>query len=99
MSELTRYWITLDYPPLESEGIVIGTGWWQPFGFGVTAIDVDDAMSIVRREWFERIDREMPPIREIVEDVDISTLDEHVIPNMNPPNWRGLWFPRTGPLR
>jgi hypothetical protein len=31
----------------------------------------------------------------IVEDVDVRDLDQnHVVPNMGPPNWRGVWFPR-----
>lgn len=32
---------------------------------------------------------------EVVEDVDIRTLDQHhVVPNMGPPNFKGVWFPR-----
>jgi hypothetical protein len=38
-------------------------------------------------------------MREVVENVDVSELDDHVGPNMNPPNWRGMWFPPSGPLR
>ena len=31
----------------------------------------------------------------VVENVDIRDLDQnHVVPNMTPPNWRGVWFPR-----
>jgi hypothetical protein len=38
---------------------------------------------------FQEIDR-------VVTDVDISTLDQgHVIPNMNMPLARGVWFPRV----
>lgn len=34
-------------------------------------------------------------IKEIVPDVDIRTLDQrHVIPNMEVPVVRGVWFPR-----
>ncbi len=99
MGQLTRYWITFDYPPpLEAEGFVVGE-WWRQIGFGVTAVDLDDAMAILRREWFERHDLDEPPVREIVENVDVSELGEHVLPNMAPPNWRGMWFPRSGPLR
>lgn len=56
-------------------------------------------MMILRREWFDRHDLEVPPIKEVVEDVDVSTSDDHVRPNMHPPNWRGLWYPATKPLR
>jgi hypothetical protein len=31
----------------------------------------------------------------VIEDVDVRDLDQgHVVPNMAPPNWRGVWFPR-----
>jgi hypothetical protein len=27
--------------------------------------------------------------------VDVSALDSgHILPNIEPPNWRGIWFPR-----
>jgi hypothetical protein len=58
----------------------------------VTAIDLDDAIKIMNQNIFSEIKR--PIIKRIVEDVDIRTLDEgHVIPNMKPPNYRGIWFP------
>jgi hypothetical protein len=98
MSELTRYWITFTYPPVKAEGVVVGL-WHQPLGFGVTAVDLEDALEIVRREFFERNDLEMPPVRQVVENVDVSTLDEgHVRPNLHPPNWRGVWYPKLRPL-
>jgi hypothetical protein len=34
-------------------------------------------------------------VLEVVTDVDVQTLDEgHVIPTMDLPNVRGVWFPR-----
>jgi hypothetical protein len=94
MSQLTRYWITFDYGL--HEGSV--PEWWQQTGFVVTGFDLDDAMLILRRDWFDPHGFGVPPIQEVVEDVDVSELDDHVRPNMNPPNWRGMWFPRPGPL-
>jgi len=36
----------------------------------------------------------MPEIKKVIENVDVSTLDAgHVLPNMSPPNIRGVWFP------
>ena len=36
----------------------------------------------------------MPIIKRMIENVDIRELDQgHVVPNMKPPNWRGVWFP------
>src|SRR5919201_1031949 len=68
MKQLTRYWITFDYPARETEGVVVGD-WTRQVGFGVTAADVDDAMAILRREWFDRYDLDVPPLRAIVQDV------------------------------
>jgi len=48
-------------------------------------------MSIVRHRLFEGEDFR---VTDIIEDVDVSTLDaNHVLPNMAPPNLRGVWFP------
>ena len=69
--------------------------WFQTrehLGFGVSAFSVDDAKSLIddaarRLGW----DYE---ILGIVEDVDVRDLDQgHVVPNMGPPNFRGVWFP------
>jgi hypothetical protein len=97
MKQLTRYWITFDYPARETKGVVVGD-WTRQVGFGVTAADLDDAMAILRREWFDRHDLDVPPIQAINEDVDVSELPEQLRPHMNPPNWRGMWFPRGKPL-
>jgi hypothetical protein len=41
-------------------------------------------------------DAPMPPIQSLIEDVDVSTLDQHVRPNILAPIWRGFWFPPIG---
>ena len=61
-------------------------------GIGVTAYSLCDAKiilnSAIKRH---KLDVE---IIETIEDVDIRNLDQgHVIPNMNPPNFRGVWYP------
>lgn len=62
-------------------------------GCGVTAYNVEDALSILRATVFEG--GTLPAVATIIEDVDISTLDQkHVIPNMEAPVWRGVWYPR-----
>ena len=65
------------------------------YGIGVTAYSRDDAEFLIQ-QLPSNIDKE---ILEIIEDIDIQTLDQgHVIPNMRPPNWRGVWFPNiAGP--
>jgi hypothetical protein len=83
---LTHFWIEFDFsaearPPL-------GTG----LGVGVTAIDRGDALRLVAHRVFG--DGPLPPIKELREGVDVSTLDQgHVIPHMGPPHVRGVWFP------
>ena len=62
-------------------------------GCGVTARDKFDAEQIIS----SRILKDYPNVKiaHVEEDVDISSLDEgHVIPNMNPHIWRGIWFPK-----
>jgi len=62
------------------------------FGCGITAFSYDDAIKILDEKIFATIRR--PPFKRVIEDVDIRTLDQgHVIPNMKPPIYRGVWFP------
>ncbi len=61
-------------------------------GCGVTACDYNDALMILDKMVFHSVER--PPFKKVVEDVDISTLNQNlIIPNMRPPVYRGVWFP------
>jgi hypothetical protein len=61
-------------------------------GCGVTAFGREDALGLIAEAVFAA--KAMPPIKNVIEDVDITTLDEgHVIPNMGAPSERGVWFP------
>jgi hypothetical protein len=86
VESLTRFWIEFDWsakarPPA---GIRLGVG--------VTAIDRGDALRLVAHRVFS--DEPLPPVKEIRERVDVSSLDPgHVLPNMGPPHVRGVWFP------
>jgi hypothetical protein len=70
---------------------------WFPlpryFGIGVTAASLVEARALAeraRREYW----LDAPPLAEVIEDIDVSTLDAgHVIPNMRPPLWPGIWYP------
>ena len=69
----------------------------EPFdlrlGCGVTSYNYDDAVSILTETVFAG--QEFPEVESFVEDVDVRTLDQnHVVPNMEPPVWRGVWFPQ-----
>lgn len=79
-AQLHRYWFTFDGEPLPP-----GMG----YGCGVTAWTVDDARNLITAAVGE-----VPPVAEVVEDIDVQSLDQgHVVPNMLPPNERGIWFP------
>ena len=83
---MRRFWIELE-PPFEQHhhpGIT-------KCECGVTALDLDDAVTLLVGGIFPN---GLPKIRKIVEDVDISTLDErHVLPNMGNVLVRGIWYP------
>jgi hypothetical protein len=85
MTLLTLYWFTF-------ERIASPTA--LNLGCGVTAYDLDDALSILRESVFTGI--ELPRITQQIESVDVSTLDpKHVLPNMGLVTERGVWFPKT----
>jgi hypothetical protein len=64
----------------------------EGLGIGVTAYSVDDAKHLIddaARRWGWDYE-----VLKIVEDVDVRDLDQgHVVPNMGPPNLRGIWYP------
>jgi hypothetical protein len=64
----------------------------QGLGFGVTAYSIEDARHLFAQASLN-VDFDSD-VLEIIENVDIRALDQaHVIPNMGPPNLRGVWFP------
>ena len=82
-AKLRRYWFKFSPAQLEVASL----------GCGVTAFSYEDAIAILKSTLFAG--REIPAISNVVVDVDISTLDQHVRPNMEPPNWRGVWYPKV----
>ena len=61
------------------------------YGFGVTAYSVEDARRLLIELAPPGLDRD---VLDIIVDVDVRDLDQgHVIPNMGPPNFRGVWYP------
>ncbi len=84
MNGLTRYWFRFE----ES-----GRPWLLGLGCGVTAYDEVDARRLLEDEVYPVWGRGV--ITDVTVNIDVQTLDQgHVIPNMAPPNLRGLWFPR-----
>lgn len=59
----------------------------------MTAWTLDDARLLLSQEIFDG--HELPTEVSVIENVDVSTLDEdHVVPFIVPPNERGIWYPR-----
>ena len=83
--KLIRFWFEFDRDSLT-------TGLGIELGCGVTAWNYDDAINILEEKIF--MDMPLPKIKEVKENVDVSTLDEgHVLPNMLPTSDRGIWYP------
>src|SRR5262249_57474741 len=84
--KLHRYWIRFDDPHRLTHPLGLG------LGCGVTAFDLDDVIGLLERDVFKG---PMPfRIASSTEDMDVTTLDQgHVIPNMLPPDRRGVWYP------
>jgi hypothetical protein len=62
------------------------------FGFGVTAYSIDDARQLLAE--LVHPEKWESELLDVIEDVDVRELDQrHVIPNMGPPNFRGVWYP------
>lgn len=79
--QLRRFWIRFENDR------------YSAFGYGVTAWTEGDALTLL----CNAVGLEAATLTDLTieTDVDVSTLDQrHVIPNMDSPNWRGVWFPR-----
>ena len=97
---LRRFWLEFDLRSAQARsepGAEGGAG--QPStwalvrsGVGVTGTDLDECFDVVRKRIFGKT--VMPAVLKVVQDIDVSTLDQdQVLPNIEPPVWRGIWFP------
>ena len=85
-SYLIRYWICFGDPDNAKVTFL------DEKCCGVTAFDEEDAMLLLRSEVFKN--KPLPPIIDLVPNVDVSTLDSgHVLPNIGDVTRRGVWFP------
>ena len=85
--KLKRFWFKFKFPDNDIYPLGLATG------CGVTAKTYDDALQLLQKYMFKDI--AIPSILEVIEDVDISALDkDHVLPNMEIPTKRGIWFPK-----
>jgi hypothetical protein len=63
--------------------------------FGVTAYDLDDALYLIKKEFFR--DKPIPKLIAIAEDIDMSELlarNKHISRACSV--WRGVWYPYHG---
>src|SRR5262245_34608723 len=92
MDLLKRFWFEFE---ISEDGIRRYSSYTSVLrlGCGVTAYSYEDALVVLRERLFK--EDPLPPIRNAIENIDISTPDPgHVLPNMGVPIWRGVWFPR-----
>lgn len=82
--------------PLSAHKPLLRRYWFRTkerLGIGVTAFTIEDAKRLV--EAGAQASRRSYEIVDVIEDVDVRDLDQdHAIPNMAPPNFRGVWYPR-----
>jgi len=85
VADLRRFWIRLSDDRVNP----------SRRGYGVTAFDESDALAILRYLVFQDDAETMPEVVVLVPDVNVPDLDQgHVVPSRDPPNWRGIWFPK-----
>jgi hypothetical protein len=84
---LKRYWFII-YPDFK----------YGPRNIGVSALSISEAKKIIletmtKLNW-NHISATIIENAEIIENIDIRLLDQgHVIPNMGPVVFEGVWFP------
>ena len=98
---LHRYWFEFDVPAPTvppGPGITLdGPGSFTPesavrSGVGVTGANEAQCLELIGRRIFKGA--ALPPVVQVVRDVDVSTLGELILSWMEPPIWEGIWYPR-----
>lgn len=86
---LRRYWFVI-YPEWR----------YGPLNAGVTATSTEQARELLLKNftkinYWEPLERLKNEHIEVIENINIQLLDEeHVLPNMGPVIFKGVWFPR-----
>ncbi len=85
-----RYWFVI-YPEWR----------YGPWNAGVTATSIEEAkdlllQNLIKIQYNEPLARlEKGNSIEVIENIDVQLLDkQHVLPNMGPVTFKGVWFPR-----
>jgi hypothetical protein len=96
---LRRFWLEFDLRSAQARSEPGAEGsagqpptWALVSGVGVTGTDLNECFDVVQKRIFGQT--LMPAVLKVVQDIDVSTLDQdQVLPNIEPPVWRGIWFP------
>ncbi len=85
-----RYWFEFD---VESSAGTSGLRARLAHGCGVTGRDEDDCLELIRRDVIAG--NELPKVRRVIRDVDLSTLSAMIRRTMDGPRARGVWYPTS----
>jgi hypothetical protein len=83
-----RYWFEFE---LESSAPTSGLRARLAHGCGVTGRDEDDCLDLIRRDVIAG--NELPKVRRVIRDIDLSTLSAMIRRTMDGPRPRGVWYP------
>lgn len=84
MNNLIRFWFRFEDSQILQPALTLGCG--------VTGYNYDDALMLLKQKIF--IGNDEIIIKECIENIDLRNLDaNHILPNILPPNFRGIWYP------
>lgn len=85
-----RYWFEFD---VDSSAATSGLRSRLAYGCGVTGRGEDDCLELIKREVVAG--NELPRVRRVVRDIDLSTLSAMIRQSMGTPRPRGVWYPNS----
>ena len=86
-----RYWFEFDVLPTNGVGRSEWVNRRLGGGCGVSGRSELDCLELIRRTLVE--DSDLPPVRQVIADVDLSSLSRKVQRSMDFPHERGVWYP------
>jgi plastocyanin len=85
-----RYWFEFD---VDSSAATSGLRARLASGCGVTGRSEDDCLELIKRNVIAG--NELPKVRRVIRDIDVSTLSAMIRGTMDRPRPRGVWYPRS----
>lgn len=84
MTKLIRFWFIFE----SKSGLAPAF----KLGCSVTAYNFDDALELLHQKGIQHNGKVV--LKDYIENIDITSLDpNHILPNILPPNFRGIWYP------